>query len=261
MSAPSPIRTMPVAVLPLRDGDPTPPSPFIPSADASTAEVLRCAETFGIPWKRILLEEIDVEQRLRRYLADVERDCPLWSALTMLSLSFLQSWRVRDQIQRLACEARGTSARGAVSQLRSVFQRLTGKEGRDQAMFAEHLWFAYQRVLLLQRVCRAAASTRGTMAERLAFICSRAGCCYDDAAWAVCQEESRRRGHRLDAAIRKVRDEGFQIPRAETEARSFAQLRRLVRASPHLTRRLRSANRSQSSISVPRRIPLPVDAI
>ncbi|MGH9317895.1 MAG: hypothetical protein ACRD1P_12410 [Thermoanaerobaculia bacterium] len=262
MSAAAPLRVQPGAVLPpLREADSPPASPSGSRPVGSRPEILERCETLGIPWERTLLEEIKAEQALRRYLADIEEDCPLWSALAVLSLSSLQSWRVRDQVHRLACEARTTASRGAVDELRSVFQRFIGRQGRDQAMFAEHLYFAYQRILLLQRVRRAAANSRGTTAERLAFLCSTAGCGFDDAAWAICQERRPRRGHRLDAAIRKVREEGFKVPRAETEARSFAQLRRIVRASPHLSRRFRSASRSQSSISVPRRIPLPVDAI
>jgi hypothetical protein len=142
-----------------------------------------------------------------------------------------------------------------------VFQRLTGKASRDQAPFAEHLWFAYQRVLLLQRVIRAAERSRGTTAERLAFVCLKTRCSYDDAAWAVCQEESSRRGHRLDAAIGKVREEGFQIPRANTEARSFAELRRAIRSSARLNRRSRAPRRSQDSVSLPCRLAHAVDAV
>jgi len=262
MSAPAPLRTQPMAILPLcHGGDPPSPTPFVPSQAASPPEILRCAETLGIPWKRILLGEIEAEQRLRRYPGNIESECPLPSALTILSFSLLQSWRVRDQIESLACQARGASVRGAVRQLRIVFQRLIGKGDRDQVALAQHFWFAYQRVLLLQRVCRAAAKSHGTMAERLAFICSTARCCFDDAAWAVCQEGSPERGHRLDAAVRKVREEGFKIPRTETEVRSFAELRHIVRASPHLIRRRASRRRSQDLVSAPRRVRLPVDAI
>jgi hypothetical protein len=261
MGSSAPLRAQPMAILPVRDSDPPSPTPFAPSETGSPADVLRWAETLGVPWKRILLGEIEAEQRLRRYLADLDTDCALPSALTILSFSFLQSWRVRDQIESLACQARGASDRGAVRQLRVVFQRLTGKGDRDQVAFAQHLWFAYQRVLLLQRVCRTAARSHGTMAERLASICSRARCSYDDAAWAVCEEDSVRRGQQLEAAVRKAREEGFLIPRADTEVGSLMVLRRIVRVSAHPARRRPSARRSGVPVSAPRRVQLPVDAL
>jgi len=95
------------------------------------------------------------------------------------------------------------------------------------------------------------------MAERLAFICSRARCCYDDAAWAVLEEDSPNRGDRFDSAVRKVREEGFLIPRAETEARSLAELRRIVAATPHLARRRTPPLKSGQHLAAPRRVPVP----
>jgi hypothetical protein len=260
MSARAPLHASPLSILPVRDGDPAPLTESAPTPSASSAEILRCAETLGIPWKRILLGEIESEQALRRYLPDVESEELLPSASTILPVSLLQSWRVRDRIQSLACQARGAAVRGAARQLRIVFQRLVGKADQDRAALAHHLWFAYQRVLLLQRVSRAAAKSRGPTAERLALICSRTRCCFDDAAWAVCQEGSPRRGDHLEAAVRKARDEGFLIPRAETEARSLMQLRRIVLASPHLARRP-SPRRSPGRVGGPHRVSLPVDAI
>jgi len=245
-------------VLPVRDGDPASSTPFMPSEAASTEELLRCAESLGIPWKRILLGEIESEQRLRRYLSDIDHDCPLASVLRILSFSSFRSWRTRDRIESLACQARGGSVRSAVRQLRAVFRGLIGKGERDQVAFAQHLWFAYQRVLLLQRVRRTAAKSRGTMAERLAFICSRARCGYDDAAWSILQEDSPRRGDRFEAAVRKVREEGFLIPRAETEARSLAELRRILRSLP-LSGRRRRSRRPDHVMSSPQRVPLPFD--
>src|ERR1700757_55754 len=63
------------------------PTPNVPAADSAEAarpdsgglpraatatdpseRILRCAEDLGIPWKRLLAEEIEAEQRLRRYL-------------------------------------------------------------------------------------------------------------------------------------------------------------------------------------------------
>ena len=231
-----------------------------PGAEQSRPEILRRAEALEIPWERILLEEIQAEQTLRRY-SDDGVEMPLASQLSILPFSFLSSWRLRDRIQTLSCAARSASLRSAVSQLRLVFRRLVGQSDPGQTALVGHLWFAYQRVLLLQRVCRVARRSRGTTAERMAFVCSTARCGFDDAAWALCREDSAKPGHRLDAAIRKVREEGFRIPRASTEARSFAELRRIVRASPRPVRRPRRSARPRDAASVPRRVALPVDAV
>jgi hypothetical protein len=237
---------------------------LVPTATDSAPAILRFAETLGIPWKQILIDEIETEQRLRRYIADLENECPLRSALKLLSSSFLRSWRIRKQIEGLSLAARSASMRDAVRQLRAVFSELVGQNEKEKTAFALHLWFAYQRILLLQRVRRAASRSRGKLSERLASICAAAHCSYDDAAWAILEEESRRPGNRLDAAVRKVREEGFRIPQAKTEARSFAQLRRIVRASPHLSGRRRSrgilTDPALASFST-RRVPLPVDAV
>jgi len=241
----------------MRDGDPGTLGPLVCIGDEAPAEVLRCAESLGIPWARILMAEIETEQRLRRYLSDLEDGCSLSSALTILSFSFLQSWRVRDQIQSLAARA-GEDA-GSVRQLRSVFRRMTEGADRGAPALAEHLWFAYQRVLLLQRVSRVASRSRGSTAERVAFVCRRTKCCYEDATWAVSREEARDNGSRLDAAVRRVREEGFLIPRARTEARSLAELRRLVRGFPKTSPGSARAS-SAYPVSVPRRVD-PSDAI
>ena len=253
------LQAVPITILPNRDGDPVPFKPPGVSEEGPPLEILRYAETLGIPWRRLLLAEIEAEHKLRRHLEDVRKELPLRSAVTILSFSFLQSWRVRDRIEGFACRARGASDGGAIRQLRIVFQSLTGKADRAKIAFAEHLHFAHERVLLLQRVRRIAAKSRGTMAERLTFICSRACCSYDDAAWGILQEDSPRRGERLDAAVRKVREEGFLIPREETEARSLATLRRIIRGSRHLARRRRSLQDSHDTHSMPRRVRLPVD--
>ena len=157
----------------------------------------------------------------------MEAECSLDSALAILSLCALRSWRVRDQVETLACQAR-TSVRGALRGLRGFFRQLVGQSGPDPAALARHCRFAYQRILLLQRVRRAAARSRGTAAERLAFVCSSARCAFEDAAWALREEDSPRLGRRLEAAVRKVRNEGFLVPRAQTEARALAGLRRIV---------------------------------
>jgi hypothetical protein len=233
--------------------------PPVPAPGARNS-VLERAAMLGIPWQRILLEEIHSEEALRRYFEDVDADWPLVAALQILPFTFLRSWRVRNRIQGLSAQARAVRAREARLALRRAFEKLSGRSESDRTTLAEHLWFGYQRVLLLQRVSRAASASRGTQAERLAFICDRCRCSYDDAVWAASREDAPRRGHRLDAALRKVRDEGFQIPRAATEARAFAMLRRLARGAAPSARRHRSKKSgTPPAETVPRRLPLPVD--
>ncbi len=236
------------------------------SEPESPSELVRGAEALGIPWQRIVHEEIQAEQTLRRFLEDVDGDWPLEAGLKILPVSFLRSWRVRDRLHALWARSRVAFDRKARRQLRGVVASLLGKVPDDRTTLAEHLWFAYQRVLLLQRVSRAAARSRGELAERLTFICERARCRPDDAAWAAALEDAPRRGHRLDAAVRKAREEGFQIPRAATEARAFAALREMVRVSPLLSNgrrptpspRPKVARRDSDSASV-RRLPLSTD--
>jgi len=91
------------------------------------AEILRNAEAIGIPWKRILVDEIQSEQRLRRHVADIEKNCSLSSILTILAFSCLRSWRARDQMERLSQQARRLSSREAIRQLRNAFFELVGR--------------------------------------------------------------------------------------------------------------------------------------
>lgn len=223
---------------------------------SAALELLRRAEALSIPCERLLREEIQAEETLRRH-AGASEPMPLATALSLLPTSFLKSWRVRDQIQSLSCEARGAAFRNAVRELRLAFRALIGQAGPFRDTFAGHLWLAHQRVLLLQRVCRAARRSTGPAPERMASICARTRCSFDDAAWALCLEGSPRAGHRLDAAIRKARDEGFHIPRAVTEARAFAKLRRVVGGSTRGPRR----GAAMRSRDLPARVGLPSDAV
>jgi hypothetical protein len=229
-------------------------------APSPELEILQRADALAIPWKRLLLEEIQAEQILRRYAADVD-SLPLEAQLSVLPVSFLSSWRVRDEIHAISCAARGASLKTAVTRLRAVFRRLVGQPERGRAAFTGHFAIAYQRVLLLQRVCRAAGRSRGTTAERMAYVCSTTRCGYDDAAWALCREDAPRAGHRLDGAIRRAREEGFQIPRAANEARAFAELRHIVRASGGAARPSARRTRSRDTLSAPPRVGLPADGI
>jgi hypothetical protein len=206
--------------------------PRVGPTDASSAdEILSCAETLGIPWRRVLLQEIEAEQKLRRYLADVSAECPLDSALSILSHAAQRSWRVRDQVESLAGQARA-SVRGARRGLRKFLRHLEGDSEPASTAFVRHCGFAYQRILLLQRVRRTAARSRGSMPERLAYVCTTARCGFEDAVWALREEGSTRRGERMEAAIRKVREEGFFVPRSATEARALAELRKIALSGP-----------------------------
>ena len=223
--------------------------------DQERPEIVRRAEALGIPWEAILHDEIQAEQSLRRLVADPDVEIPLGSATTALPASFLSSWRVRERIQSLAGEARSACSPSAIRELRLVSRRLIGLPEREGRTLAVHLWHAYQRILLLARVCRAAERSRGTGAERVAQVCESARCGFDDAAWAIAFEEAPRHGHRLDAVVRKVRDEGFQIPRERTEAKAFASLRRTVRRSRHLAEKRPRSRRYP--VAQPLRVPLP----
>jgi len=229
------------AILPIRDGDPGRAAAFLPTEESPPPEILRCAEALEIPWRRLLLDEIRAEQKLRAYLPDVASEPALDAALSILSHGALRSFRVRDRIETLACQTRA-SVRGALRRLRAAVRGLAGGSSGNDAALLRHCRLAYHRILLLQRVRRAAARSRGSPAERLAFVCSAARCAFDDAAWAIGEEESPRRGRRMEAAVRKVRGEGFLVPRAHTEAQSLAELRRIVTA-PNGLRRTRGSRR------------------
>ena len=229
-------------------------------SEAPASTIVRRAEALGIPWKRILSDEIQAEERLRTTLADVDADVPFWTLLSLLPYSYLRSWRVRDRIEGFAQQAQGSSDREAIGELRRLLQMLTGTARLDHASFGRHLWFAYQRVLLLQRVSRAAVKCRRLdPSQWVAAVSAGAHCSHDDAVWAVRLEMSPRKGHRLDAAVQRVREEGYLIPRLETEARSFARLRRIARSSRPLRGR-HSRRVSRDPVSLPARTALPVDA-
>lgn len=248
-------RAGPPAPRPAPEPDPE-PSPA--DADADRLEVLRQAEALDIPWRRLLRDEIQAERAQRRHASDVGA-MPLAMRLAVLAHAFLSSWRVRDEIQALSMAARAGLAPGPVRRLRLVFRRLVGRPERHAAALATHLWLAHERVLLLQRVLRAARRCRGTTAERMAAVCATTRCSFDDAAWALCGGAPARCGHALDASVQKARDEGFQIPRAATEARAFAELRRVVRAAGARLPR-RGAARS-ASVTLPHRVALREDVV
>jgi hypothetical protein len=207
-------------------------------------DLLREADEIDIPWQRILSDEIRAERRLRRCIADVGDGWPLWPALSILPISLLDSWRVRDRIRVLAWRASREECKDSVRQLRMLYAHLLGRRngrGSDASLFAKHLWFGYQRVLSLLRTCRAAERARGSRDERIATVRKAAGCSVRDAEWAVERAIAPGRSHALDDMMRRVRDEGFELPQDESEVRAFRRLRRFVLTSQHLAR-LRNPN-------------------
>src|SRR5262249_2726448 len=62
-----------------------------------------------------------------------------------------------------------------------------------------------------------------------------------DAGWAVDRSSSRRRSHRLDDAMRRAREEGFELPVAQSELIAFTRLKRFVQRRPFLRARRKLA--------------------
>ena len=199
-----------------------------------TPDVRAIAEALGIPWLRILESEIESERALRRLLGEAAVDEPLWRILCALPSSALDSWRVRERVNALACEASTGCAPRAGRELKEVFDHLSGKRnGRRSSadLMARHFWFAYQRILELVRAASAAEKARGDHAWRLRRTAEVSGCSASDALWALDRAESRGRGHVLDDAVARARSEGFEIPRGGTALQSFVLLRKLARKS------------------------------
>ena len=209
---------------------PLPTFRILPAADeiGPTEGLLSRAEALGIPWRRLLRQEIEAEEKLRTYLPDVAAELHWEEALEILSAESARSWRVRDRLEALVWQARA-SVKGAEKTLRDFLRALRADASDDRAA-GRRCDAAYRRILLLQRARRAAARSRAlsSEAERLAFVCTTARCRFEDAEWALRVESSPRPGRRMEAAVRKVRDEGHFVPRAATEARSLASLRRIV---------------------------------
>ena len=72
-----------------------------------------------------------------------------------------------------------------------------------------------------------------------------------DAKWALSRAGSPKRGHRLDDAMRRTRDEGFELPQDSSEVGAFRRLRDYVTSSSHLARlaNRREDGRSRDSVS------------
>jgi hypothetical protein len=222
--------------------------------DVAADDLLREASDLGIPWQRILADEVRAEKALRLSLADVTEDWPLWPALWILPLSLLQSWRVRDRIQLLTWQATRDRCGAAARQLRALSAHLLGRaNGRasDRTLLARHLWFGYQRVLSLARISRDAEKIRGETHSRVELLRRSTGCSIADARWALCRAASSGRGHRLDDAMARAREEGFELPRDCSEASAFRRLRAFVLSSPHLARLANPPRNGRRRRSVP----------
>src|SRR6202162_1566458 len=229
-----------------------------------TPDIRAVAEALGIPWRRILESEIDSERSLRRSLAGAAADEPLWRVLCALPSSALDSWRVRERVNAMACEARTGRAPAAARELLAVFDHLRGKgknRGSSAGLMARHFWLAYQRVQELVGAARAAEKSRGDRAMRLQATVEASGCAAADAEWALERSASSRRDHRVDDAVRRARSEGFEIPRAGTAFQSFVLLRKLARKCGPLSdstpRRRASAKRRRKRTPGPHRSALP----
>jgi hypothetical protein len=197
-------------------------------------DLLRQASSLGIPWERILSEEIRAERTLRLCLADVSESWPLWAAFPILPLSLLDSWRVRDRIHLLAWKASRDGCESSASQLRALHAHLLGKgnaRASDATLMAKHLWFAYQRVRALLRISRAAEKVHEDLPDPIGCLRERTGCSAADARWALDRARSNGRGHRLDDAMGRARDEGFELPQDRNEVRAFRRLRSFVKSS------------------------------
>jgi hypothetical protein len=216
-------------------------------------DVLAEAEALGIPWQIILSKEIAAEKALRDSVENLEGDWPLSCLFSLLPYSLLQSWRARERIHTLSWEARSERSRAAANRLRSVFLHLAGKRCPGEPfdfLLANHLGFAYERILQLQRICRTAEKSKGSLAEKIAEVVRRTHCSESDAAWAADRSASRRRSHRLDDAMRRVREEGFELPVAQSELIAFTRLKRFVQKRPFLRAR-RKLLKAAKQLSAP----------
>ena len=208
-------------------------------SDLAARDLVGQADSLGIPWKRILSEEIRAERMLRLCISDVCADWPLWAAFWILPGSLLHCWRVRSRIDALSWTANRDHCETSVRQLRALHAHFLGRRdsrGTDATLMAKHLWFGYQRVLGLARISRLAEKIDGDPATQLDCLRKQSGCSVEEASWAVERAGSAARGHRLDDAMRRARDEGFELPEDENEVRAFRRLRSFVRSSPHLAR-------------------------
>ena len=230
-----------------------PRSDAAPQVADGGLDVLAEAQTLGIPWRDILANEIFAEKTLRDSVVNLDGDWPLTCLFSLLPNSLLQSWRARERIHALSWEARVERSRAAAALLRSVFLHLAGKRAPGAPvdyLLANHLRFAYQRVLQLLRISRTSDISKGTRSRRIEAVAGRTHCGGSDAAWAVDRADSQRRSHRLDDAMRRAREEGFQLPVANSELIAFTRLKRFVQRRPFLRARRKFAQ-SKNGLTTP----------
>lgn len=190
------------------------------------------AEALGIPWQTILAEEILAERMLQRGIGEPPTEWPLSCIFYLLPSSLLQSWRVRERLDRLSWEARAEGSREAAAELRGFYGHLSGKRTPSAPMgffMASHLWLGYRRVLELQRIARIAEKARGDDRKSLDQFSRRMRCSTADAEWAFERVRTGKRSHSLDDAMRRARDEGFELPRARSELKAFLRVKVFLR--------------------------------
>ena len=228
-----------------------------PEEKLEAGEALRLieqAEELGVPWREILSREIFAEGMLQRFLGSELGDFSLWRAVSILPDTLFHSWRVRALLDRLCWEASAQGSRAARRELDSLLNCLAGVRSRRvtrEATLAKHYWFAYHRVLELQGVALAAEKCRAPADQRVAEVCESTAASRRDAEWAVARLAAQTRSHALDDAMARAREEGFEIPRAETELRAFSRLRRFV-SRYRLFREPPSGRQRRANPAVPR---------
>ena len=202
-----------------------------PGRRADALRLIDEAEALGVPWKQVLEREILAEGMLQRFLGAPIRELPLWRALAVLPASLFHSWRVRNTVDRLCHEASTEGSRAARKELAMLIESVSGPHARREARrtaLSKHYRFAYDRVLELQGVALAAEEARGAGLERVVEVREATSCSRADADWAVARLTSPTRTHALDSAVRRAREEGFEIPTAPSEIQAFARLKRFV---------------------------------
>ncbi len=206
-------------------------TPDINPGRESHATLVDEAAALGIPWESILADEIRAEKTLRAGLGDVDTDWPLSCAFYLLPASLLDSWRVRERIGRLSWEATAERSRDAAGRLRALLNHLSGKRIAApplEYLFAAHLWSGYRRILELQQIFRVSRKCHGDRSSRIAAVSQRARCAAGDAEWAVDRVLAPDRLHVLDEAMRRARQEGFELPQARNELAALGVLKRFL---------------------------------
>jgi hypothetical protein len=196
-----------------------------------SSSLLARARALGIPWERILRQELRAEETLRACLSDLKGPWTLREVSWLLPSSLLQSWRVRARIERLAWEAFAEDSSKARRELRvlSTHLRHRRRQNSPESIRARHLWLAYERVLTLMKISRAAEKYRFLGSRGLEPLCAKLGCSREDARWAIARVGAARRGGRLNDCMDRARAEGFEIPHAASEFDALALLRKFAK--------------------------------